>query len=73
MHVPIFTRSIEFEKNVYLSCIICRAGGVVRVGAEGAMATADFGRSVNPSSTKGDKLCPHNEMAPSDFQTFLRP
>ena len=25
-----------------------------------AMAHPDFGRSVNPISTRGDRLCPHN-------------
>ena len=30
--------------------------GVVPWGAGGAMAPTDFGRSVNPISTRGDKL-----------------
>ena len=34
--------------------------GVVPGGAGGAMAPSDFGRSVNPISTKGDRLCPPN-------------
>ena len=35
--------------------------GVVPGGAECAMAHPDFGRSVNPISTRGgDKLCPTN-------------
>ena len=29
-------------------------------GAEGAMASPDFGISVNPISTKGGRLCPPN-------------
>ena len=33
---------------------------VVSGGAGGAMAPPDFGRSVNPISTKGDRLCPPN-------------
>ena len=28
--------------------------------AGGAMAPSDFGRSVNPISTRGDRLCPPN-------------
>ena len=35
-----------------------------------SMAPQDFGRSVNPISTKGDKLCP---PCNTNFQTFLRP
>ena len=34
--------------------------GVVPGGAGGAMAPPDFGRSVNPISTRGDRLCPPN-------------
>ena len=33
---------------------------VVHGGAGGAIATPDFGRSVNPISTKGGILCPPN-------------
>ena len=40
-----------------------------------AMAHLDFGRSVNPISTRGDRLCPPNYylLAHPDFQTFRRP
>ena len=34
--------------------------GVVPRGAGGAMAPSDFGRSVNPISTRGNRLCPPN-------------
>ena len=34
--------------------------GVVIGGAGGAMAPPDFGRSVNPISTRGDRLSPSN-------------
>ena len=34
--------------------------GVVPGGAGGAMAPPDFGRSVNPISTRGKRLCPPN-------------
>ena len=34
--------------------------GVVPRGAGGAMALPDFGRSVNPISTRGDRLWPPN-------------
>ena len=54
---------------------------VVPGGAGGAMAPPNFGRSVNPISTKGGRLCPpYNTGTPefSDpptalhFQDFLR-
>ena len=38
-------------------------------GAGGAMTPPDFGRSVNPISTRSSRL----QLAPPDFQTFLRP
>ena len=43
--------------------------GVVPGGVGCAMAHPDFGRSVNPISTKRDRLL----LAPPDFQTFRRP
>ena len=33
---------------------------VIHGGAGGAMAPPDFGRSVNPISISGDRLCPPN-------------
>ena len=42
---------------------------VVPRGAGGAMTPPDFGRSVNPISTRSSRL----QLAPPDFQTFLRP
>ena len=43
-------------------------------GAGGAMTPPDFGKSVNPISTKvGGRLGPPNLLAPPDFQTVLRP
>ena len=36
-------------------------------------APPDFGRSVNPISTMGGRLCPPNNTGTLDFQTFLRP
>ena len=48
--------------------------GVVPRGAGGAMAPPDFGRSVNPISTKEDKLCPPNNTGTlgfSDLPTAL--
>ena len=38
--------------------IVCRP--VVPGCAGSAMAHPDFGRSVNPISTRGDRLCPPN-------------
>ena len=40
---------------------------VVPEGAGGAIAPADFGRSVNPTSTKGDRLCPSNNTDTPGF------
>ena len=37
-----------------------RLRGVDPGGARGAMAPPDFVRSVNPISTRGDRLCPPN-------------
>ena len=47
---------------------------VVPGGAGGAMASPDFGRSVNPISTKGGRLCPQNNTGTprfSDLPTAL--
>ena len=42
-----------------MQCVhYCRS--VVPGGARGAMAYPDFGRSVNPISSRGDRLCPPN-------------
>ena len=41
--------------------------GVVPGGVGGAMAPLDFGRSVNPISTKGDRLCPANDTVTPGF------
>ena len=52
-----------------------RSRPVVPGGAGGAMAPPDFGRSINPISTKGGRLCPPiNTGTPgfSDLPTALR-
>ena len=58
-----------------------RDNGVVPEGAGDAMAPPDFGRTVNPISTKGGRLCtpnntdtPNNNGTPgfSDLPTALR-
>ena len=52
----------------------CKPRPVVPGGAGGAMAPPDFGRSVNPISTKGERLClPYNTDTPefSDLPTAL--
>ena len=46
---------------------------VVPGGAGGAMAPPDFGRSVNPISTKGADYAHQIVLAPPDFQIFRRP
>ena len=40
---------------------------VIHGGAGGAMAPPDFGRSVNPISTKGGRLCPLNTTGTPGF------
>ena len=40
---------------------------VVPGGAGGAMAPPDFGRSVNPISTMGGRLCPPNNTGTPGF------
>ena len=45
---------------------------VVPGGAGGAMAPPDMGRSVNPISTKGGRLCPPNNT-PRIFRPFDGP
>ena len=47
---------------------------VVPGGAGGAMAPPDFGRSVNPITTSGGRLCPQNNTGTpgiSDLPTAL--
>ena len=46
---------------------LTRSRGVVPGGAGGAMATPDFGRSVNPILTRGDRLCPPQYYEPPGF------
>ena len=40
------------------SCLLHKYRGVVSGGAGGARESPNFGRSVNPISTRGDRLCP---------------
>ena len=40
---------------------------VVPGGVGGTMAPPDLGKSVNPISTKGDRLCPPNNTGPQGF------
>ena len=46
---------------------IANCSPVVPGGAEGAIATPDFGRSVIPISTKGGRLCPPNDTDTPGF------
>ena len=53
---------------------ICTYRPVVPGAAVGAMAPPDFGRSINPISTKGGRLCPPKNTATlrlSDIPTAL--
>ena len=45
--------------------------GVVPGGAGGAMAPPNFGRSANPISTKGDRLCQPNNIGTPRFSDLL--
>ena len=40
---------------------------VIPGGSGATMAPPDFGRSVNPISTKGDRLCPPNNSGTPGF------
>ena len=61
------------DRNVHLSALVLSTEMPEAGGQGGALPPPDFGRSVNPISTRGDRLCPPITMAPPDFQTFLRP
>ena len=54
--------------------IYSRCRGVVPVGARNAMAPTDFGRSVNPISTRVGRLSPPNNTGTPGFSNqFLQP
>ena len=46
---------------------------VVPGGAGGAMASPDFGKSVNPISARGADQATRSLLAHKEFQAFLRP
>ena len=57
---PYFWR-LEIKGIVHKTLVnICIGRGVVPGGAGCAIAHPDSGRSVNPISTRGDRLCPPN-------------
>jgi hypothetical protein len=58
LHIPI---TLNPTKNSY------KQSAVVPGDAGGAMAPPDFGRSVNPISTKGVRLCPPNNNGTPGF------
>ena len=68
----------ELEQEHYVACSICRIveAGLSEPGVPGIlMAPPDFGRSVNPISTRGSRLCPHISARPlrfSDLAPSLR-
>ena len=71
-HVVSYRLQRYFHKEMFVWDCIYR--GVVSGGAWGAMAAPpDFGRSVNPISTRGADYAHQMILAPPDFQTFLRP
>ena len=53
-------------------CIVLQSGARP-VGAGGAGALPDFGRSVNPSQSEGADYAPNYKWQPRTFQTFLQP
>ena len=64
---------IEFGLDVKSVLYLIRGRGVFPGGDGGAMATPDFGRSVNPISTRGGGHAHQIILALPDFHTFLRP
>ena len=57
------------EHDPFADGVRCKP--VVPGGAGGAMAPPDFGRSVNPISTKGVRLCPPNNTGTPGFSDLL--
>ena len=55
------------KRRVYIYSVYRISRPVVPGGAGGAMAPPDFGRSVNPISTKGGRLCPPNNTGTPGF------
>ena len=55
----------ERQTLIASACVVHRP--VVPGGAGGAMAPPNFGRSVNPISTKGGRLCPPNNTGTPGF------
>ena len=53
--------------------VISEFRGVVAGSASAGGATPDFGRSVNPISTRGADYAHQIILAPSNLQTFLQP
>ena len=45
--------------------------GLLSMGGHGTPGTPDFGRLVNPISTRGANYTPTSLLAPPDFQTSL--
>jgi hypothetical protein len=52
---------------------VCLFRGVIPGGAGGSMAPPDFGRAVNPISTREAGNAHQIILVSLDFQTFLRP
>ena len=45
------------------------SAGLSSLEVPGVLGVPDFGREVNPISTKGSRICPPNNTGPPDFQT----
>ena len=73
----VFSENLKFTIRNYKNRtrIEYKTRPVVPGGAGGAMAPPDFGRSVNPISTRWGRLCPPNNIGTpgfSDLPTALK-
>ena len=59
-------KKADVEHSKHNMCMIC-SRGVVPGDAGGAMAPPDFGRSGNPISIRGGRLCPPNNTGTPEF------
>ena len=68
-------QSLMICKHTYWSAGMAEPGGRGGVRGEGTHVPPDFGRSVNPISTRGADYAHQISTfpPPPDFQTFLHP
>ena len=70
--IPLGLKEQLYPSSNLIFLFVCptKFRGVVPGGAGGAMSPPDFGRSVNPISTKGGRLCPPNNTGTPGFSDF---